>query len=310
MLEWFYNLPFVVTMNQMNLPLLAPELILLIVILFCLFQSIAKSHQERLDTWNTAILGLVLVMMSCLINFFGLYLPDVATGKLDWFNQSVAFGVFQADLFSLVVRFLLALGTLLTLLLTREYLEKRSKVPAEFYVIMLSALLGAMFMAGASDLIMLFVAIETLGIASYILVGFIRGNLASTEAALKYLLYGAAASACILFGFSLLYGVSGTTALNGIAQALVTHQLDALLTALSLALVVGGIGFKLSVAPFHNWAPDVYEGAPAPVTAFLSVVSKLAGFAVAIRLLYGVLRSGAWLSTGHFGHCPGLDGVG
>ena len=159
----------------------------------------------------------------------------------------------------------------------------------EFYLIVIVATLGGVMMSSASDLILVFVALETLSIPLYMLASFRRGDLRSAEGGMKYFLYGAFASAIMLFGFSLLYGFTGTTNLAGIASALsggLEGGLIAVMTA--LVMVVVGFGFKISAVPFHFWTPDVYEGAPTPVTAFVSVSSKAASFALLIRFLTAV----------------------
>ncbi|HEY9743758.1 MAG TPA: NAD(P)H-quinone oxidoreductase subunit N, partial [Coleofasciculaceae cyanobacterium] len=158
---------------------------------------------------------------------------------------------------------------------------------AEFIAILLSATLGGMFLSGANELVAIFVSLETLSISSYLMTGYMKRDPRSNEAALKYLLIGASSSAVFLYGVSLLYGLSGgETQLDAIAKgtaALESGQSLGILIALVFA--IAGIAFKISAVPFHQWTPDVYEGSPTPVVAFLSVGSKAAGFAMAIRLL-------------------------
>ncbi|MGH2415179.1 MAG: NAD(P)H-quinone oxidoreductase subunit N, partial [Microcystaceae cyanobacterium] len=152
---------------------------------------------------------------------------------------------------------------------------------------LLTATLGGMFLSGASELVMIFISLETLSISSYLLTGYTKRDPRSNEAALKYLLIGASSTAVFLYGVSLLYGLSGgETELSAIASKIATSGFgQSLGLVIALVFVVAGIGFKISAAPFHQWTPDVYEGAPTPVIAFLSVGSKAAGFALAIRLL-------------------------
>ena len=156
----------------------------------------------------------------------------------------------------------------------------------EFYLIVIVATLGGLMMSSASDLILVFVALETLSIPLYMLACFRRGDARSAESGMKYFLYGAFASAIMLFGFSLLYGFTGTTNLGGIAAALGGDLGDSIVGVMTaLVMVVVGFGFKISAVPFHFWTPDVYEGAPTPVTAFVSVSSKAASFALLVRFL-------------------------
>lgn len=158
----------------------------------------------------------------------------------------------------------------------------------EYYGLMLVSTLGMDLMAASGDLVMLYLAIETTSIPLYLLSGFFREERRSVEAGLKYFLFGAAASAVMLFGFSWLYGFSGQTSLTGIAEAAATGALPLSLWVGSAVLVLVGFGFKVSAVPFHFWAPDVYEGAPTPITAFISTASKAAGFAVLLRVMLSV----------------------
>jgi proton-translocating NADH-quinone oxidoreductase chain N len=171
-----------------------------------------------------------------------------------------------------------------------EYVTKHTPFRGEFYALMLLAGLAIMLAAGATNLVMIYLSIEFLSITSYILTGYLRDDPRSTEGAIKYFIYGAGASAVMLYGFSLLYGATGTTDLASIASALsagteTVRWLVLPATIMSLA----GLGFKIALVPFHQWSPDAYEGAPTPVTAFLSVGPKAAGFAVLMRILLTAL---------------------
>ena len=159
----------------------------------------------------------------------------------------------------------------------------------EFCTLLLVTTLGIFMMAGVTDLVALVVAIETLSIPSYILAGYYKRDRGSSEASLKYVLYGATASGAMVLGLSYLYGLAGTTSFGGISTAIASGRVDVLSLSIMLGLVLVGFGFKISAAPFHMWAPDVYEGAPTPVTAYLATASKAGGFAVLIRFFYNVL---------------------
>ncbi|MBW4696750.1 MAG: NAD(P)H-quinone oxidoreductase subunit N [Aphanocapsa lilacina HA4352-LM1] len=192
-------------------------------------------------------------------------------------------GSFTADPLSVVFRAFILISAALTVLMSVRYINQSSLATAEFYVLLLGATLGAMLLSGSSEMAMIFVALELLSITSYLLSGYAKLDKRSNEASLKYLLIGAASSGIFLYGMSLLYGFSGgQTQLTEIAPRIVDLGFPALL---SLVLVVAGICFKLSAVPFHQWTPDVYEGSPTPVVAFLSVGSKAAGFALAIRFM-------------------------
>ena len=166
----------------------------------------------------------------------------------------------------------------------------------DYYAIILGAVIGMCFMASAADLIMLYLAIETTGIAGYLLAGYVRTDDRSAEAGLKYFLFGAATSAVMLYGFSLLYGFTGETNLGSIATVLVSGNVAISAIWGIVVLILVGVGFKIAMVPFHFWAPDVYEGAPTPVTGFISTASKTAGFAVLMRLfITGLAGSEYWL---------------
>ncbi len=167
-----------------------------------------------------------------------------------------------------------------------EYMNSRTPFKGEFYVLTLLAGLSLMFLSNATNLVMIYLSLEFLSITSYILTGFLRQDTRSTEAAVKYFLYGALASGVMLYGFSLLYGATGSVDLATIASALTTSPAaNTMLIVTAVVLMMAGFGFKIALVPFHQWSPDAYEGAPTPVTAFLSVGPKAAGFAVLIRVL-------------------------
>jgi proton-translocating NADH-quinone oxidoreductase chain N len=167
-----------------------------------------------------------------------------------------------------------------------EYINARTPFRGEFYVLTLLAGLSLMFLASATNLVMIYLSLEFLSITSYILTGYLRQDNRSTEAAVKYFLYGAVASGVMLYGFSLLYGASGSVDLATIASALTTSPAASpLLIVTAVIMILVGFGFKIALVPFHQWSPDAYEGAPTPVTAFLSVGPKAAGFAVLIRVM-------------------------
>ncbi len=158
----------------------------------------------------------------------------------------------------------------------------------EFYILLIVATMGMTLMASAADLIMLYLAIETTSIPLYVLSGFLFRDDRSTEAGFKYMLFGALTSAIMLYGFSLLFGFTGTTQIYKLASLLQSGQFPFLLTLGLAVMILFGFGFKISAVPFHFWAPDVYEGAPAPVAGFLSTASKAAGFAALMRILLAV----------------------
>ena len=212
---------------------------------------------------------------------------SLALLALQWNNpvETAFLGAFVADNLGIAFRAVIALSTLLSLLISWRYAEQSGSPVGEFAAILLAATIGGMLLCGSTDLVSVFVSLETLSVASYLLSGYMKRDARSSEAALKYLLVGSAAAAVFLYGSSLLYGISGTTNLQEIGTALITSPTP--LAALALVFVLSTVAFKIAAVPFHQWTPDVYEGSPTPVVAFLSVGSKAAGFALAIRILVG-----------------------
>ncbi len=260
---------------------------------------------EQLNTGAILPEGIVTVTLMVVLigdliagRSFSRLLPYVAIGGLllsifflysGWNAQSpMAFlGAFNSDNLSIVFRAIIALSTVVSILLSITYIERSGTSLAEFIAIMLTATLGGMFLAGASELVMIFVSLEMLSISSYLMTGYMKRDTRSNEAALKYLLIGASSSAIFLYGASLLYGLSGgQTKLESISSQLNNLTgIESLGLAIALVFIIAGLAFKISAVPFHQWTPDVYEGSPTPVVAFLSVGSKAAGFALTIRLL-------------------------
>ena len=235
------------------------------------------------------------------VAMFGL-LNSIVALYFQWNNpNAIAFlGSFSGDNLSIVFRGIVVLSTIVTIPMSIRYIQQSGTSLAEFIAIMLTATTGGMFLCGANELTMVFISLEMLSISSYLMTGYMKRDPRSNEAALKYLLIGAASSAIFLYGMSLLYGLSGgETNLNVIATNITAiNGTQSLGLAISLVFIIAGIAFKISAVPFHQWTPDVYEGSPTPVVAFLSVGSKAAGFALAIRLL--VTAYGSMTEQWHF----------
>jgi NADH-quinone oxidoreductase subunit N len=202
----------------------------------------------------------------------------------------VAHGLLAVDRFALFFKLLFLASAGMTVLMSVRYLEIEGTSPGEYYFLILCATLGMMIMAGGIDLITIFIGLETMAVSFYVLVGFIKPNQRSNEAAVKYFLLGAFSLGILLYGMSLMYGLSGTTNLRTMAATFLGQERDPRLV-LAVILVVAGVGFKIAAVPFHMWAPDVYEGAPTPITAFLSVGSKAASFAMLLRIFLEGLPS-------------------
>jgi NADH-quinone oxidoreductase subunit N len=203
-------------------------------------------------------------------------------------HVEVAHGLMAVDGFALFFKAVFLIAAAFTVAMSVRYLKVEGASPGEYYFLILCATLGMMVMASGIDLITIFVGLETMAVSFYILTGFIKPSQKSNEAAVKYFLLGAFSLGILLYGMSLLYGLSGTTSLSGMAEILAGQTSDPRLI-LAVILVVAGVGFKIAAVPFHMWAPDVYEGAPTPITAFLSVGSKAASFAMIFRIFPGGL---------------------
>ncbi|WNB92337.1 NADH-quinone oxidoreductase subunit NuoN [Bacillus sp. NEB1478] len=208
--------------------------------------------------------------------------------QLDHKVTSILFDTYRLDSFSIAFKILMLLGTALVLVLASSY--KKDDIEenrGEFYYLLLTALLGAMMMASSADMITLFVGLELLSLSSYIMAGLEKRNKRSNESAFKYVVSGGIATAITLFGMSYVFGLTGETNLFLIAQNMQDPEIlkHGVLLVFAFFMTFAGLTFKIAAAPLHMWAPDVYEGAPVPVTAFLSVVSKTAGFVILLRFI-------------------------
>ncbi|MCC7207222.1 MAG: NADH-quinone oxidoreductase subunit N [Anaerolineae bacterium] len=229
--------------------------------------------QERKD-W-TAILALVGIGVSFV----------AALARLN-LNEMAFDGMYVADSFTSISALIALSAAFLTVLLGHDYLKRTGINRAEFYPLMLFTTSGAMFMAASGNLVVLLIGLELLSIPLYVMAGFRRNNLQSEEAAMKYFLLGAFASGFLVFGIALIYGATGSTDLEHIFRAVADGSLrQPFMLLVGAGLVVVAMGFKVAVVPFHMWTPDVYQGAPTPITAFMSVVAKLGGFAALMRVL-------------------------
>lgn len=253
----------------MNIYLLLPEisLIALAVVLIGLDLLLPKGAKSVLA--YLALIGLIVPA------YFTLLLAG---------RQEVSFGgALVIDQLAIFFKLLFLIAAALVVLASFEYVRRLPIAPGEYYALVLFAASGMMLMASTRELISIYISLEYTSITLYILASSIRNDLKSSEAGLKYLLLGALSSAALLYGMAMTYGVTGSTVLNDVATALGKQGITPA-AILALAFIATGFGFKISSVPFHMWAPDVYEGAPTPITAFLSVASKAAGFALVLRV--------------------------
>ena len=213
--------------------------------------------------------------------------------------QAIFSNMLAVDSFALFFKLLFLGIAALVILASTDYVSRFARFQGEYHALVLLSCLGMMLMAATMELISIYVALELTSISLYILVGFLKDK-RSSEASLKYLLLGAVASAILLYGMALVFGVTGETRLGEIAAVIQALAPDGVLAnpalILGIVLMVAGFGFKIAAVPFHMWVPDVYEGAPTPVTAYLSVGSKAASFAVILRVFYSAFGLPGWLS--------------
>jgi len=254
---------------------LAPELVvaggLCLVLILDLFMDDRKK-------WLLSVIS-SFTLLAAMIPVLTLALSDVQV-------RSMFDGRYVVDNFSLVMKAVFLLSGYVVVLLSSSHVEEGEYWRGEYWFLLLSSLLGMLMMTSSRDLVSIFVALEFLSIPAYMLAAWRKRDTKSNEAGVKYFMLGVFASAVMLYGMSLLYGVTNSTLLVDIASQVTGTGEFSAVHALAVVFVVVGFAFKVSAVPFHTWAPDTYEGAPAPVTAFLSVASKAAGFVALVVLIY------------------------
>lgn len=269
---------------------LAPEIVLTGALIVVLLLDLVVDETHKYRVTQFAGIGLLLSLIPVLT----LSLSGISDEPRVMFG-----GAYVVDTFSLVLKGLFIVTTYVVLLMSQTYIEEGDYYEGEYSFLLLSSVLGMVVMSSARDLITIFVALELLSIPAYLLAGWRKRDLKSNEASLKYYLLGVLSSAVMLYGMSLLFGLTGSTLLTDISKYVSGPDGDAAIVTVGIFFIVVGFAFKVSAVPFHFWAPDAYEGSPTPVTAFLSVASKTAGFVAMIELIYvGFFgRSDVWGST-------------
>ena len=255
----------------LNLALYSPELILCFTLIFALIIHMVSKH--RTLTFITVLIGLTVSGIDVVSLYH--YEPQL------YFSSHLSH-----DSFSLFFKILFIGVTTLTILFGFESHEITEEQLPEFYTLLLSVTIGLCTLVSSTHLLTLYLSLELVSITSYVLAGFKKENLLSNEASIKYLIYGALASGTLLWGLSLLYGFTGSFQLSSIQATLTSSPLESLSGYLLFFMLLFGFGFKMTIAPFHMWAPDVYQGAPTPIVAFLTVAPKAAGFAFFIRVFF------------------------
>lgn len=263
-----------------SLKFIKPEITVSITLLLVVIFDLIFNENKKI-TWIFTSIG---IFVALIFTVLGLTTEGYAFSPIDGSHN---FGLITLDGFGSYFKVIVLVSTLLILYFSAKSNEiiNTGNRQGEFYALMLGMVLGMLFMSSASDLIMIYLSMELLSLSSYVLAGFLKLRDRNSEASLKYLLYGATSSGFMLFGISLIYGLTGTTNLYLINLYLQVPQIHYITFSLAAIMIFVGIGFKISAAPFHFWTPDVYEGSPVTITAFLSVASKAAGFALLIRLI-------------------------
>ncbi len=252
----------------------APELTLLTFGALITLVDIIWLERGRRMTGPLAAIGLLATMI------------PIITLAVDGTDRTMFDGAFVVDDYSLIMKAVFVLAGYVVVLLSTHYIAEGDYWENEYYGLLLSSVLGMVLMTSARDLVTIFVALELLSIPAYMMATWRKRDLKSNEAGLKYYLMGVFASAVMLYGMSLLYGMSGTTLLSEIGAAIGEADRPAAVVVVGVILTIVGFAFKVSAVPFHTWAPDTYEGAPTPVTAFISVASKAAGFVALMNLVF------------------------
>ena len=276
--------------NVQSLAYIFPELILVLTILAIFMVDLVVSEKERLG--EIALVGIALSLLS---------VSQLAASPAGWlFSRMIV-----QDPFAIFFKVLFALAAMAAVWMSLDSNEIKGPNQGEYYGLLVSSTLGMYFMASASNLLMAYLSLEFVSLTSYVLTGYLRHDRRSGEAALKYLIYGGVASGTMIYGMSWIFGLTGSMDFAQINAALTHGDSNKLAVFMALLLMLAGFGYKIAAVPFHMWAPDVYNGAPIPITAFLAVGSKAAGFALLIRFFYPALSHVGADGTWQF--LPGVD---
>ncbi len=265
-------------MNNNTLALLPEYILILAGVIVMLLEPVLKPAASR------RVLGWLAVLATLAAGIATWYQLHLLTyGRATILAYS---GTIQVDAFSVFFHFLIAAIALITLLGSLDFFDTPDGHAGEYFALVLFGATGMMFMTCSVELLMVFVGLEISSICTYILAGFRKGRAAGAESSIKYFLLGSFATAFFLYGIALAFGATGSTSIVAIAQALSVANATPKLAFLALGMILVGMGFKVSAAPFHVWTPDVYQGAPAPVVGFMSTAPKAAAFAVLLRICY------------------------
>ena len=255
--------------NFQSLQYFLPEIVIMLTVLFMIVSDLIPSLKHH--SFN--------------ISLFGMCLSGLVLFMLGYSNQSIFNGMLYDDQFSFYFKSIILLSTFSIILVSKYSDELDDEYRIEYNTLLMIVLLGMFLMTSSVNLVMIYISLELVSIPSYILAGILKNDKKSNEASLKYVIFGSFASGLMLFGFSWLYGISGSTNIYEVYSSLVLLENNSM-ALMSLLFILVGFGYKVSMVPFHYWTPDVYEGSPITITAFLSVAPKAAGFALFLRTFF------------------------
>lgn len=267
--------------NIQSIPYFIPELVLVIFAVGAILVDLVNRGKNTERVAYVALVGVAATLIAV-----------IAVGSSE---HRLFLGMIRLDSFAVFFKILILTATAVTVVFSIKSEELDPRMKGEYYALLIAVTFGMFLMVSSTNLLMIFISLETVSLTSYILAGFLTHNPRSSEAAFKYITFGAVASGTMLFGFSLLFGLTGTGDVVQISSRL-TEMFSAgeaypLVVLVIVTFILAGVGYKMASVPFHMWSPDVYEGAPIPITAFLSVASKAAGFALFIRLFYSTFQA-------------------
>ncbi|RMF62980.1 MAG: NADH-quinone oxidoreductase subunit N, partial [Calditrichaeota bacterium] len=287
------DLASIVQNNIDSLSYFVPELLLVGVAVVLIIADLVLKNERSAWTSFIALAGLVAAFFAVLKQY------DLGT-------RSIFGDMLVVDPFSLYFKLLFLASSVMVVFLSMGSVELAGRPVGEYFTLLVTLTLGMFLMASSTNLVTIYISIELVSIVSFVLAAYLKTRRRSSEAGLKYAIYGAFSSGLMLYGISILYGLTGTLNIYEIRTALMTTHVNSLALLVSILLILAGFGYKIASVPFHFWSPDVYEGAPTPITAFLSVGPKAAGFAMLIRFFdvalvsTGTDGSSAWFPLGGF----------
>jgi NADH-quinone oxidoreductase subunit N len=267
---------------DVNISLIIPEIVLTCFVIIIIIADLFIPKKNR---GVSGVIAFIAVLTTLYLIFKALARDITLSSNVLTFN-----GMFAADCYSDYFKIIFLIAAAFTILISYRYIRMEDVFRSEYYQILLFAILGMMIMVSGTDLVSIYIGLELMALSLYVLTGFLKKNLKSNEAAMKYLLLGSFGSCLILFGMSLLFGATGTTNLLRISNELTYYNGSEFILTLATIMLTAGFGFKMAAVPFHSWCPDVYEGAPTPITGFMSIAPKAAAFAAFLRIYMTIIK--------------------